>query len=206
MAKHRLEDSFRLYAAILEEAKVRLDAVQRVAVAPLSDTNPLAEEFCYLQFRMVCELIGLGCLVAHGDISAQQRHLQKLYAAGQIVTEMSSLNPDFYPRPGIMRRTPFGQADHSFDFLGEGFLTREDLRALDQRCGATLHRGNLKKLLKSSALPTPDFSEITEWHRKIENLLASHVITVAQGQSVAFALLRNPSDNNRVHVGIADAN
>jgi hypothetical protein len=58
------------YCALMEEIKRRGEAIRITASGQLADRIPprMAEELCYLQLRMICELIALGSLVAHGDI------------------------------------------------------------------------------------------------------------------------------------------
>ncbi|MEO8683978.1 MAG: hypothetical protein ABI414_03965, partial [Devosia sp.] len=52
-----------LYANIMAEVKYRTDAIDAGTGGKLPLSAPLIREFCYLQLRMICELIALGCLV-----------------------------------------------------------------------------------------------------------------------------------------------
>jgi hypothetical protein len=63
-------DSINLYAAIMEEAKLRLNSIDMALGGATILPHQLVREFCFLQLRMLCELIALGCLTAHGDIEA----------------------------------------------------------------------------------------------------------------------------------------
>jgi hypothetical protein len=56
-----------LYTNLMEEAKIRLLTVS-AATDRIVLPAPILREFCFLQFRMVCELIALACLTAHGEI------------------------------------------------------------------------------------------------------------------------------------------
>jgi hypothetical protein len=47
---------------------------------------------------MLCELIALSCLVAHGDIQLP-RQLRKAYAADDMLKQLEALHPNYYPRP-----------------------------------------------------------------------------------------------------------
>jgi hypothetical protein len=62
-------DAANLYADLLEEAKVRIFSIDAVIGGGAGIPDPLAREYAYLQLRMLCEVIALGCLVAHGDLS-----------------------------------------------------------------------------------------------------------------------------------------
>ncbi|MGE3580605.1 MAG: hypothetical protein AB7J28_04280, partial [Hyphomonadaceae bacterium] len=60
-----------VYASLMEEIKYRHRALNLAAANKIEGLGPLlCEEFCYLQLRMICELLALGCLVAHDDIPA----------------------------------------------------------------------------------------------------------------------------------------
>jgi hypothetical protein len=64
------DPAIRTYCDLMEEIKHRYDALGAAAAgkfAPLMP-DPCALEFCYLQLRLICELIALACLVAHRDI------------------------------------------------------------------------------------------------------------------------------------------
>jgi|SRR5882724_2304781 len=57
-------------------------------------------EFCYLQLRMLCELIAVGCLVVHGDVEGT-KGLCKVWAADKVMKRLEKLHPDFYPHPMV---------------------------------------------------------------------------------------------------------
>src|ERR1700689_5024190 len=59
-----------------------------------------ALELCYLQLRMICELIALSSLLAHGDIEAvSTRKTLTRYEADWILDRLFAIHPDFYPQP-----------------------------------------------------------------------------------------------------------
>jgi hypothetical protein len=92
------------YAKLMEEAKIRLHALQNTTTGATGLAHPLAREFCFLQIRMLFELIALGCLVAHGDI--RTRRSETTYQADLIIKELGALHEDFYPHPAIMISKP----------------------------------------------------------------------------------------------------
>src|ERR1017187_2239008 len=65
----RLREATNLYAFFMAEIKVRIGAINAIG-GTIEHRVPalIVREFCFLQFRMICELIALGCLTAHGDI------------------------------------------------------------------------------------------------------------------------------------------
>jgi hypothetical protein len=91
-------DAQRLYANLLEEIKLRIDAINHCTLGLSGLASPFIKDFCYLQIRMTCELVGLGCLVAHGDIiQISTESMQRVWAADKIMTTFENLHPHFYP-------------------------------------------------------------------------------------------------------------
>ena len=94
-----------LYAGLLTEARSRRTILREVlnqhlkrVPAPLPDFA--AFEFCYLQLRMLCEIVALCCLAAHGDLEkTRTRRLQSSTEPGLIIGALGKLNPEFYPIP-----------------------------------------------------------------------------------------------------------
>src|SRR6266850_2561007 len=91
-------EAMKLYVAILEETKVRIDCINTALNGRTTLPERSAVEFCYLQLRMLCELIAVGCLVVHGDIEGT-KGLRKAWAADEIMKRLEKLHPDFYPHP-----------------------------------------------------------------------------------------------------------
>jgi hypothetical protein len=54
-------DAANVYTSIMEEAKFRALSINTLSGYALP--VPLQREYCFLQLRMLCELIALGCLV-----------------------------------------------------------------------------------------------------------------------------------------------
>jgi hypothetical protein len=75
------------YSWLMDEAKQRLSAVDTALAGQTGLPNGAIIEFCFLQLRMLCELIALGCLTAHGDLQAGK--LKKSHKADQIIRRRS---------------------------------------------------------------------------------------------------------------------
>ncbi len=136
----------------------------------------LAYELCYLQLRMICELVALGCLIAHGEIDeVRSGRLQKAYAADLIVNRLERLHPQFYPRPGkqVVKDGKVMEVKN----ITSGYLTKADLIKLYAKCGEVLHRGSLKKVLSANP-PARSSEEITYWAQRITTLLGHHQIAL----------------------------
>src|ERR1700692_4768881 len=93
-------DAARVYASVMEEAKFRALSIHTLTCSQIPLSVSLLREFCFLELRMLCELIALGCLVAHGDIEeTKSPALLKSYNVGNIVKGLEKLHPNFYPSP-----------------------------------------------------------------------------------------------------------
>src|SRR3954447_4371271 len=106
MATKRQQEAMNLYLTLMEELKIRLNCIAMAAAGATGLPHSIAREICFLQLRMICEVIGFGCLVAHGDIEATKvRRFQDKYHPGEIMTGLEKLHPDFYPHPITSNRT-----------------------------------------------------------------------------------------------------
>jgi hypothetical protein len=131
-------------------------------------------ELCFLEFRMICELIAIGCLVAHGDIKATKtKKLQNdTYNAHDIIRALDGLHPDFYPRPNpetISNGRPIPVARGP----NEDYLTKADLKKLYALCGEILHIGSVNKLFNPDTRMR-DTADVVKWSDKIHLLLNHH--------------------------------
>lgn len=78
------------------EIKYRVDAIDDVLKGKLCMRQRLAEEFCYLQLRVICEVLAVACLVIHGNLKPKA-DLFKTYKASWIISELSKLHPNSSP-------------------------------------------------------------------------------------------------------------
>jgi hypothetical protein len=172
----------------MEEAKTRTASINALTSNKIDFPSNIARECCYLQLRMLCELIALGCLVAHGDIEAtKSKDFQKAYLPAEILSRLEALHPEFYPSPRVAQKTPTGW--HLADYDGPPYLTKEELRTLHGKCGDVLHRGSLKRLSRAAKAGNEDFGDVTEWGQKILNLLSVHCIITLGAQRVIVTFL-----------------
>src|SRR5262249_18697312 len=176
------EEKMKLYLPLMEEIKIRFDVVNRAYYNADGFPPDMVREICYLQFPFLCEIIALGCLIAHGDI-AETRALHSTYEPGKIIKKMERLNPEFYPQP--MEATASGIIGRS-DLPR---LTKQELPQLWARSGDILHRTPMVKFLGTTKpSPVVDFSDIMDWSQKIRNLINTHLITVSPEKIMAVCL------------------
>lgn len=201
MATNELATS-ELYANIMEEIKHRIAAIDTGTMNQLPVAAPFVREFCYLQLRMICELIALGCLVAHGDIKAtQKKSLQKEWSAETIVNALAELHPDFFP---LAINSTKVSTHHQIEIVNPHVMTKDEFLSLYGRCGGILHKGNVRKLIKQQIPIQFNWPEITAIAQKILDLLSHHVVVTLGGEKVFLVTLRNPNDNMKVQVAIAE--
>ncbi|MGE0749174.1 MAG: hypothetical protein AB7K64_01135 [Variibacter sp.] len=169
-------EAMNLYAKLMQEAKLRIKWMEYAVNGRTGLPGPLVREFSFLQLRMLCELIALACLTAHGEITAASK-LRKEYSADRIVSLLSELHPSFYPRPVEQVKLSSDEAPIDFELrdIKDGFLTKDELPVLVAKCGSVLHRGTVKKLLSQKSPIQTNFPEIAEWTLKISKLLGLHV-------------------------------
>ncbi len=200
-----------LYANLMHEVKIRIEAINQAVQGHLRLHELFIREFCWLQLRMLCELVSLSCLVAHGDITFLQPHkVGRSTSADEILDRMTKLRAHFYPFPVRQKEIshPSGQRHFEMEGMAPGPLPKEDLLKLYGRTHRHLHRGSLKGLLSMDINSPIDVTintpEIVGWAQKINDQLSHHVIAISS-ERLMICVLRNASDNNKVQVATADA-
>jgi hypothetical protein len=191
-----------IYANILGEINLRVDAINHCVTGFSGLAPPFVKDMCYIQIRMICELVALGCLVAHGDIKqTASETIQRAWSADKIMSTLEGLHPHFYPQPVTQTKTATGwhlQRKPSP-------LSKSELLKLYHKCGDMLHRGSLRKLLKGQFPHQVNFPEITAPLQKLIDLLSQHVLVMQSGEQVFIAMLKNVDQNMRPQVAIAEA-
>ncbi len=202
MATPKQEQARLDYFNVMTEVKVRIDAINAGTNGKLGLPAPIVREFCYLQMRMICELVALGCLIAHGDIEeTRSNKLQGEYNAHRIIDRLGELHPDFFPKP---IRTKHRVVGKFIQFDDGPAITQKDLIELYHECGEVLHRGRLKKLLKQKSPVQVHYPDITKKAQKLADLLSIHVVRMIGGQMVFLCQLQT-SDTGLLNVVIAEA-
>lgn len=158
-----------IYRAILVEIKHRIEAIDLVLDRAVQMRAKIAEEHCYLQLRMICENIAIGCLVLHGDALFASQKLMKAYEADRILKGLAELHDKFYPQP--IKHAP---KDQPLVHLTEGFLTKDELCSLWSTCGGKLHRGSARAVIKGEQ-PLA-LHRVQYWRNRIVTLLDRHIV------------------------------
>jgi hypothetical protein len=203
---HKTDKRNTLYANLMDEVKVRLDCISTVCNGRGGLPTVIIREFCYLQLRMICEVIALSCLVAHGDIAAFRSHkVGRSYSADDILERMEKLRPHFYPLPFAQTVKPNPPPHYEMRSINPSPLSKEELLSLYGLTHRYVHRGSLKQML-SMDVPIDlnvNVPEIIRWAQKINDLLSVHIISINE-EHVMLCILRNADDNNKVQVATAE--
>jgi hypothetical protein len=196
----REEAALKLYVGLMEEAKVRFYVIEMAVSGRTGLPERGVREFCYLQLRMLCEVIALACLTANGNMSETHGDLRKATYADYVIKRLTNLHPEFYPRPASDSHTPDGGIQ--LIPITEPFLTKEDIKNLYSQCGNNLHRGSLKKLLGPQTSVPAQYGDIIEWTNKVTKLLDKHYITLSDKETTILCLLGEPYPKGVVQVAI----
>jgi hypothetical protein len=160
-----IDKTIELYLALMEEAKARALSINTLTLDQRRIPSPFIREYCFLQQRMLCEIIGLSCLIAHGDIEATNKNdLRKAYDPATILKILEKLHSDFYPAPARPLKTKDGW--HFDNYIGGPYLKQEELPVLYGKCGDLLHKGSLKKLVSRRSPIQNNFEDVNVWGQK----------------------------------------
>jgi hypothetical protein len=188
------------YHDLMIELKIRLQAILKFINRRCEVEDLILMESSFLQLRFSCEIISLGCLVAHGDIpDSKLRKLKGEWSAKDIINGLSKLHPDFYPKPFTVTRNDQGHAH--LDFIQSGFLTKHDLLNLYEKCNKALHRGRTKNIYKLDRVFDLTFDNIHDFGQRIVKLIEAHHITYHDKKN--FLICQFPDVNKPYEVQVS---
>jgi hypothetical protein len=184
------------YRLLMEEVNSRISVLNILLAGKTGLPNPALQEFGFLQLRMLCELVALASLTAHGEMpEARAKSLRDEWSATAILKRLERLHPDFYPTPIVIKETGPGHKDISPKDTDA--LTKSELPILYGRCADLVHRGSIAKLLKLDRPHWPtDTKEIIKWGQKLSNLLSEHWIGHLGGETHLLCLLKSDQGVN----------
>src|SRR5215471_3193268 len=88
MTRTKYTEAMDAYSVLMQEAKARLLAMDMALEGKTGLPEVAVREYRFLQLRMLCELIALGCLTAQGDL--QIGKLKDEYRADKIIRAFNS--------------------------------------------------------------------------------------------------------------------
>lgn len=184
---------YKLYCDAMTEITLRQKVMTDILKREIRMGIRPSYEMCHLEMRMICELIAISCLAAHGDIPATRSgRLASAYEADWILRALEKLHPDFYPFP--MKMTKRGTETVLSDNK-DPYLTKDDVVSTYRKCGAVLHRGSIKKM---GLLQTDDkeMRAIWPWLKKSQNLINQHTIILSRPGELVWVRV----EDHRAHM------
>jgi hypothetical protein len=183
-----------LYRLIMTEIKERCAVLETVADQKVNVWSVAAYEMGYLQLRLICELIALGCLAAHGDLPATySKRLLKTYEPGRIFAELTKLHSNFYPR-ACSKEVMYQSGQTTVKVLEDhSYLSKKELIALHGETGNVLHRGRLGAIGRGFHL---DFGKIQEYRNKLVDMLRVHLIALYDQRRYVLIIMSDPNTGN----------
>ncbi len=177
------------YLKLMHEVVVRLDLVSAACNGHLNLTPPYAFEYCYLQYRRICELLALGCLQLHGDLAvARSSAASKEWNAERIMGLLHRHHPHAFPQCVTTTKTPDG-----WSYVANSkpnALTLAEFKTLYSKCGYVLHRGTIRSIEAERPLETSDYDKLIAWSHKIVDLLNQHFVSRSDGHGLYFVSLK----------------
>jgi len=139
---------------------------------------------------MVCELIALASVMAHGDLGVVlNKKIKDEDRPGVLLKMLEKVHQECYPRPFRQILNAQGEPTNIADITA-GFLTRDELPKLYGICGNELHQGTLEKIGRYPQ--TGDsYKIILSWYEKILQLLGMHKIKVYNSTAEIWVGMEN---------------
>lgn len=187
------------YSRLMDEIKIRVDVIHRALAGTTGLPSAIVRELCYLQLRMIYELIALSCLVAHGDINTSK--LNKSYEPDTILRELSRLRPNFFP--SAVKATQLHERAHFETRSDKQYLSKDVLIKMHGKCGNYVHRGSLKTLLKINAPIESNYSDIRGALNAISDLLSVHLVSINEQNKVLICIMSTSDNDGKVNVAVA---
>jgi hypothetical protein len=197
--------SMEAYAALMREVKIRTSWIDFAIMGRTGMDGQMVREFGFLQLRMICELVALACLVAHGDIPATKgSKFQSEGFADGLIKALEGLNPDAFPYP-VMMTAPAPRHHHFIDRPDADWMTKAELLRLYGRdCGGALHKGNMKNLMKPKPPVVKNFPELSAPAQRLMNLLGIHKIALEAGNVQFICFLGDHTEPVRTMIGVGE--
>lgn len=177
------------YLRLMHELDIRIDLVARACTGALNLSPPFAREYCFLQFRRICELLALGCLQLHGDIpTARTGSAKKEWHAERIMKLLQRSHPHAFPESLVRTKT-----DEGWRLVANSkpnALTFSEFKTLYNKCGEVLHRGTIRTIESEQALAKAEYDEVIAWSHKVVDLLNEHIISRLGGKGFFHVSLK----------------
>ncbi|WP_411875116.1 hypothetical protein [Vulcanococcus limneticus] len=187
-----VRDAVGNYLPLMHELASRIALVGRICNNGYDIPFPYAQEFAYLQFRCICELIALGCLQLHGDLpDTFSKSIKSEWNAHKIMALISRSHSHCFPQ--CVKRTV---GDHGWKIeanFNPNALTFSEFKSLYSECGRFLHRGSIRSIQAAGPLGQADLERLLRWHEKTVALMNEHLIGRSSANAFYLISLRTTS-------------
>lgn len=186
------------YFVQLYGIKQRLDIIDRFIKLELTTWIVGCDvEFVCLQFRKLLEQIAMLSLVAHfEEYSKIQKQFATQWNAKKILKELEQLNKYYYPIAAKINQDDRGKFIDPI--LDTDVLTKDNFLELYQKTSEVIHAEN--PYIQDPKLPRPIEATFEGWHKKIHNLIDSHVIVLYNMDYTLFGSLHNDTGIPHIQV------
>lgn len=192
----RLDHLTRDYCALMLDVRTRNDAINAIISDPGAMPPRLVREFCYLQLRMIAELVALGCVVLHDQLpAAQVKRLRREYHPDKTLGLIEGYEPGFFPR-AVDYIHEVAQGHKEVVPIEPPVMTAGDLRRMWGRTGDVLHWGTVKKMREQTVVD-PKHVDVRLMQRRFLDLLSVHFVMTAQ-ETQPFICQLNSADGGGV--------
>jgi hypothetical protein len=189
------------YSILMNEVRVRLKFISDMHTGRFRDSIPatLAREICFLQLRMVFEVVAIGILGLHRN-TYNIKALEKQWSVNEIMAEIQKLNPNYFPRAVGVK----GNFECIVDIEPHPMVSDSFLKTYG-RCGGELHRGTLRKVtagidkILQGDRPV-QFNDIAGINKQLFDLLRIHRIASADLKQHYVTYLEYEPDRAAVFV------
>lgn len=178
------------YVALMREVVVRSDAIDAITANPGHLPPRLVREFCYLQIRMMCELVALGCVVVHDQLpAAEVKKLRREYHPEKIIAKIGEYEARFFPN-AVDHVNQMPDGSKQIVLCEPPVMTAKDLTRMWGRTGDVLHLGGVNRAREQTSVD-PKHTDVKLMQRRLVELLDDHVILTMNGTRPIIVELRN---------------
>lgn len=176
------------YQEFMDELSLRLSALLDKLVQVHSSDSELQKQFlleaCYLQTRMICELVAVASLSLH-DPDSYQTHLQKTSYADKIFVILQHVNSVCFPRSVTVdfEATPILVTPHA-----RQICNIEAIKKIYRSCGEKLHQRSLRRRSNAPA-KDDDLTVLYEYHRLFVLHFTTHMVAIPSEKTAFIAML-----------------
>jgi hypothetical protein len=173
-----------LYAAVLDQTRVRGDIAAEFLEPPLSYPRL---ELAALQMRIMLELIPLGGLLTHRQNVEEVASAFRLKDADAAAKLLKRVNPNYWPKPVVQVPTPEGPTRDRLDDVTDGFVTEMQWKAEWGFLSSVLHARNTYK--GEPELP-PLHERLCALLGRIVRLIGLHILELPGDQRRVLGMVK----------------